>query len=520
MKHLFNKFKKIILVFMAILMLSLSLAPSAKAAVTTSWYNQSFNDWFLRVYTGNDSEIFGERYTAAQVQWILYSIYSQMISVGVSNNMDVVACVLGPDISTCTDAITTGFRDLITYEKGINTKSVIATITSSPISGVGYIKNIIAKFSLIPSVNAQEGFGFTAVNPIQILWKISRDISYGLLVVAIIVFAFMIMFKIKINPQTVVTIQSALPKVVISSILITFSYAIAGLLIDLMYVFLALIIAILTSDQYKLFAYNFTEMIGYLLGRNIFEIFMGYWFGFVVTSFATIFSAAGSHILLGFILTLFAIFSIFILIFLSIKTIYLLLKNFAMLLLTIATGPLEILLGTVTFSGGGFGSWLKRIASYLAVYPIITVLILLAHFFLAQGMPQSLKNSFSTNPEAFNILPFNPNFGVLDMPGNTNWNVPYTVGEQLGMPVIWIIVSYVLITLIPKVFDMIKSFMEKQPFKYDTGIGNALGTGRFVGETATNIQGVLSKLPPGTHTPRWAENLLDKLKWLSAIPKT
>lgn len=485
MKKIINKFKKITFVFLTILMLSLSLAPNAKAAVTTSWYNQSFEDWFLRVYTGNDSEIFGERYTAAQVQWIIYSIYSQMIGVGLSNNMEVATCIMSKpiNIGECETAIQNGLRDLITYNNSSSVKTTLSTITSNPVSGIGYIKNTIKKFSITPEVKAQEGFGFTAAKPIQTLWKISRDISYGFLVIVIIAFAFMIMFKMKINPQTIITIQSALPKVVIAAILITFSYAIAGLLIDLMYVFLALIVAIIGTSQSGLFAYSFPEQISFILGRNIFEIFMGYWYGFIITTIATIGTA---NIVQGILLTLFAILAFFILIYISIKSIILLLKNYALILLTIATGPLEILAGTVSFSGGGFGSWLKKIASYLAVYPIVTVLILLAHFFLAQGMPDGLASIFENID--YNPLPFDPNFGVMNIQADESWNVPLTVGDQFGMKVVWIVVSYVLISLIPKVFDMIKSFMEKQSLDgvFKSAIGETVGVSRTIGQGAAS----------------------------------
>ena len=42
------------------------------------------------------------------------------------------------------------------------------------------------------------------------------------------------------SPQTIVTIQSALPKIVVTLILVTFSYAIAGFMVDLVYVVMGL----------------------------------------------------------------------------------------------------------------------------------------------------------------------------------------------------------------------------------------------------------------------------------------
>ena len=56
------------------------------------------------------------------------------------------------------------------------------------------------------------------------------------------------MFRAKINPQTVVTIQSAIPKAVVALILVTFSYAIAGLMIDLMYLLIGLIFGVIPAN--------------------------------------------------------------------------------------------------------------------------------------------------------------------------------------------------------------------------------------------------------------------------------
>ena len=455
MKNFISKLKKIVLVFLAILMLTLSLAPSAKAASTTSWYNQSFQDWFLRVYTGNDSEIFGERYTAAQVQWILYSLNAQVIGILVGNNMDVAACVIGKDVENCMDAIKTGLKDLFTYET--TNKSFVATITSNPVSGVGYIRSVINKFRLVPEAQAQEGFGFNATSPVLKVWKVSRDVTYSLLVIVIIVFAFMIMFRVKINPQTVISVQSALPKIVMAMVLITFSYAIAGLIIDFMYVLIGLIAAIIT--QSGLSNFKFSQLLAAFLNRNLFTIYVGYWEGFFLTAISAILSQ--ETFFLGIGAFLFSLVLSIILLVQSFKGIFALLKNYAMLLIAIMTGPFEILFGTLN-SSGGFGAWLMKIISYTVVYPVITVIVFMAHFFLAQAL-RGLSGDFAES------LAYNPAILIED----TTWHIPFSAFEFNGMRIMWMAVSYMLIIMIPKVFDIIKSFMERKPFDYGTAIGQS-----------------------------------------------
>jgi hypothetical protein len=51
----------------------------------------------------------------------------------------------------------------------------------------------------------------------------------------------------KLNPQTVISVENALPKIIVALLLITFSYAIVGFLIDFMYLFIILGTEIIVS---------------------------------------------------------------------------------------------------------------------------------------------------------------------------------------------------------------------------------------------------------------------------------
>lgn len=124
----------------------------------------------------------------------------------------------------------------------------ILPYANPPASGVMWAYNGLADAGFAPKVIAAEGVGFGAIKPFASLWKIFRDLSYMLLVLVLIAIGFMIMFRAKINPQTVISVENALPKIVISLILITFSFAIAGFMIDLMYVLIILVISILSKN--------------------------------------------------------------------------------------------------------------------------------------------------------------------------------------------------------------------------------------------------------------------------------
>ncbi len=138
-----------------------------------------------------------------------------------------------------------------------------------PASGVYWAMSSLENAGFIPKTYAAEGIGFAAISPLMNLWKVFRDLAYMLFVLVFIVIGFMIMFRAKLNPQTVIGVESALPRIVISLILITFSFALAGFLIDLMYVIITLAISIM-SDRSNF--YNITQMQNRYLNPDFLQI--------------------------------------------------------------------------------------------------------------------------------------------------------------------------------------------------------------------------------------------------------
>jgi len=103
----------------------------------------------------------------------------------------------------------------------------------------------LANAGFMPKIYAAEGIGMGSIKPFTKVWKIFRDITYLLLVIIIIAIGFMVMFRAKINAQTIISVENSLPRIIIALILITFSFPIAGFLIDLMYLLIAVIISII-----------------------------------------------------------------------------------------------------------------------------------------------------------------------------------------------------------------------------------------------------------------------------------
>jgi hypothetical protein len=119
---------------------------------------------------------------------------------------------------------------------GAIASSMTFPYANPPASGVEWVRSGLQNAGFIPNSYATDGIGFSAIRPLASIWTMFRNIAFTLIVLFIVIVGFMIMFRFKINPQTVVTLSNALPRLVITLILISFSFAIGGFLIDLMYI--------------------------------------------------------------------------------------------------------------------------------------------------------------------------------------------------------------------------------------------------------------------------------------------
>lgn len=122
---------------------------------------------------------------------------------------------------------------------GITTKGLSLLYTSPPIRSIDYLGSVWDRLDLfnIKEAHAQVGGSGNAVlYPVLTLWQVSRNIAYIVMIIIFVVIGVMVMMRNRINPQTVVTVQAALPGLVIGLILITFSYFLASLLTDIAFV--------------------------------------------------------------------------------------------------------------------------------------------------------------------------------------------------------------------------------------------------------------------------------------------
>lgn len=481
-----------------------SLAKPVNAQEAGPWYNQTYQQWWNKVFKdSSDDEIFGERYTAAQVQWVVYGLISFVLNS--TTDPETTSCLMNNDIVDCKNRIVdflTAAAERDKYLAGEKKGFVAFMLSDRPLSGITYAKNLARKFSLVPEVQAQTGFGFSALDPILPLWRAARNAAYALVVIVTLAMAFMIMFRVKISPQTVISIQSALPKIAVAIILITFSYAIAGLLVDIMYLvigFLSIVIAsginIMGWQPFQPVG-GINGVFGFMtqgfLGAGAFGIVVLYMFLFTVVAFVTFMGANGLGgaltivtPVLGAILALLVVVIVFImLIFINLKILWMLLKTFANTLLLVLVAPFQILLGAIS-PGGGFSTWMRSYLANLAVFPTTGVLFVLSFVFLLMAFLITLKSiSLPGLDGFFRQLGLGiPIIGPIVV--HQGWPPLLVFPVENSVAVLFVGVSVVILFILPKTVDMIKALVEGKPFAYGTAIGEAFGPiagpAKFVG---------------------------------------
>lgn len=155
------------------------------------------------------------------------------------------------------------------------TTSLIGTLYQNPpVRTADYLASIGQGMGIVKTANAQVvGSGAAVLNPILRLWQVSRNISYVIMIIIFVVIGLMVMFRNKLNPQTVITAQAALPGLVIGLIMITFSYFLAGLISDMAFAGTNVVGYYFAAAQGKTDDTARTNLVYQLSNENILSVF-------------------------------------------------------------------------------------------------------------------------------------------------------------------------------------------------------------------------------------------------------
>jgi hypothetical protein len=358
------------------------------------------------------------------------------------------------------------------YGRGVipTTITYTANLYNRPVKTSVYVADVLKNANLIPQAYAQ-GIGFAGLNPVLNIWKAFRNIAYFAFIVIFVIIGFMIMLRKKISNNAVITIQEALPKIIVTLILITFSYAIAGLVIDLMYFSILLITSVFEQNRIltDADAANTT-----LFGRNIIGIGIKYFTG---TSEVAGQAAEAMGTLMDLVLWSWAagfasiifylIFVVAILIALFRTFIQLIMAYLGIILATIFA-PIQLLPNAFPGSDA-FGKWIKGLIANAAVFPVAATMVILGAALStttggAAGMGIPIDTS-DTNGMNFNRDGFIP-----PLIGNSNEDP-----GQGTVSAIQMLIGFGMIMLLPEVVKMTKEALQvKEPAFGDAAWKNAM----------------------------------------------
>ncbi len=291
---------------------------------------------------------------------------------------------------------------------GKTTQGISFLYAQPPAHFSTYIADLKGRIGFPTKSAYAQGIGFQGLDPILPIWKAFRNISYGFIIIVMILVGFMMMFRMKIDPRTVVTVQNAIPRIIITLISITFSYAIVGIMIDIMYLFIyVVLLAIGRTDQNVVQHFTggpLTHLIGTTFSTGVGAIgdlvqFLGLGWnqGNVINVITTVVGTGVGIATLGPLgllvgpvagaalpQALLYVLVIIALIFLMLRIFFMLLSAWIQVFISLIFGPLQLMFGAIP-GVGTFGSWFKNLTANLMTFPITAILLFISTYLTGKG---------------------------------------------------------------------------------------------------------------------------------------
>ena len=285
--------------------------------------------------------------------------------------------------------------------------SAIGYTYNIPVHTSTYFSMMAANFGIAKSSYATSQDGQQSLLYIQNAWVVFRNFAYILFVLVFLVIGVAIMLRVRVDPRTVMTIQNQIPKLIIGIILVTFSFAIAGLLIDFMWLLIYFMINTLAAadpgilagpitNSLSASAPNFANSqyiapagglpgvvfnVGQSIGGLVAGLFnQGAQPGGSVLDILTNPLGAVMSFIFGVIAGALAIFIVAIAILYALLRLWFsLIKAYIMVLVDVIFAPFWIVAGLLPGVGqsAGIGAWLRDLIANLAVFPAIVTMLLI-----------------------------------------------------------------------------------------------------------------------------------------------
>lgn len=381
----------------------------------------------------------------------------------------------------------------------------ITMLYTPPAHVSDYTKTLARNFGVVKTAQAQElGTGFQGLSPLLPIWTVMRDLVYLLFVLLFIIIGFAIMLRIHIDPRTVMTVQNQIPKIIIGLLLVTFSFAIAGFLIDIMYTSIYLAGNALASTDpgisqtvvsdlarssntfsaagkigglneivsepassiggFMIPIFDNTvgrAIIGTLMGAGgaVGGAFLGGPIGLLIGGVlgGLLGAGIGPQVIQGLTFLIAYLVILIAVIWALFRLWFSLMSAYIFLLLDVVTSPFWIFGGLIPGASMGFGLWIRDLISNLAAFPAAIIMFLLGKI---------MMDMFSAPNSAF----FSPPMVGLVSSQASN------LGPLIGL-------GFILLT--PNVVTMTKSALkapkfDTTPIRQAIGVGSA-APGRIIG---------------------------------------
>lgn len=317
------------------------------------------------------------------------------------------------------------------------TSGLIAGLYANPPANTGtFVAYALDSANIVEPAQAQVGgLGFNALTPILSTWAIFRNVAYFFLIAIVVIIGFMIMFRQKISAQAVVTAQQAIPSVIIALIVITFSYAVAGLIIDLMYVFMYLIAGLFDTDS-SLVTGNIFQLSQTIIFKGSDDVFQGV-SEFVSGGLGDQILAQLAGVMSGLVVALVFAVAIAIAMF---RVFFNLLKRYIAVVISVALSPIILMIGAIP-GRNAFGPWVKSLIGNLSAFPVLLLVL---------AISDSITQTISTSTGGF-------------MP-------PYLLGEGTSNAISFLIGVGILLVL-PELIDKVAEALGAGKGPFDDLVG-------------------------------------------------
>lgn len=452
----------------------------AATATTNPWWNESPKSFSDQLNSGDPNTIDSKKFISATTINTLNSLFT---SAALGDNSAI----------------------------GQAGHGVASLIGNPPVRTYEYLAYMGAKAGFIPQAYAATNGGFDILAPIQQLHIATRNVAYLITSLTSVVIGFMIMLRKKIDAQTIIGIQQALPGLVITLLLITFSYAIAGFVIDMIYFVLYASIKLLALPGSSIFADNGNAAIQTIRSYNAFSLGLQAVFGggaggneamnaakAVTQLIDSTLGNLGGEIITGggfFSNTIaYVIFAVAIL-YAVFKLFFSLLMSYIQIIALVILGPLQIMLNALPGSDA-FSKWFRSLLANAMAFPAAAIMLVFAAALTSQsGTTWNIK----------------PGIGFTSSTSGVQWVPPLIAGSWGGRAnstnAVVALFGIGVLMLTPKVVDMVKEAIQAPEFKYLSAIGEATGfgwqrTGGFAADYAAQRQQQIDQFKLGFYQNR------------------